>query len=59
MKVWANETKKLERSKLNGKEEKLCLLSRGGWNERGKVKVLAMETKKLERKRRERWDDSY
>lgn len=53
------ETKKLERSKLNGKEEKLCLLSRGGWNERGKVKALAMETKKLERKRRERWDDSY
>lgn len=54
-----NETKKLERSKLNGGEGKLCLLSRGGWNERDKVKVWAMETKMLERKRRERWDDSY
>lgn len=28
VKVWTMETKKLERSKLNGKEEKLCLLSR-------------------------------
>lgn len=32
-KALPNETKKLERSKLNGKEEKLCILSRGGWNE--------------------------
>lgn len=44
-KALPNETKKLERSKLNGREGKLCLLSQGDWNERDKVKVWTMETK--------------
>lgn len=51
-KALPNETKKLERSKLNGREGKLCLLSQGDWNERDKVEVVSMETSKLERKRR-------
>ena len=52
------ETKKLERSKLNGREGKLCLLSQGGWDVRDKVKVWTNETKETRTKEAKRWDDS-
>lgn len=58
VKVWTMETKKLERSKLNGREGKLCLLSQGGWDVRDKVKVWTNETKETRTKEAKRWDDS-